>query len=218
MLPAQPFLYTGQVHVSAFQRWFTVMACIATLLVMVAPLVSRKMNHPASAHTAYVSPDDISLPAALLAAPEHAHGHGDEHALHDPSAHVQQQTHGPGPDPGKAHAHAGGDAHADHPLQHEHAHGHDVHDGAVAGTAAPSATLTDPAAATPADDPHAGHDMGVECDYCLIAARMLAFVVALLLALNALPAVRHLPSPSAPRRIAAPVSRLGARGPPLLAA
>ncbi|KAG0920327.1 hypothetical protein G6F32_015656 [Rhizopus arrhizus] len=37
------------------------------------------------------------------------------------------------------------------------------------------------AAPKPAADPHADHEMSVDCDYCLIAARMLTLLVAALL-------------------------------------
>ena len=65
--------------------------------------------------------------------------------------------------------------------------------------------------------PHAEHDMGVECDYCLIAARMISLMVAVLLLMAHWPAVfralagcvdtQHGPAPGT----------LGARGPPRLA-
>ncbi len=71
-----------------------------------------------------------------------------------------------------------------------------------------------PAAAPTPANPHAQHDMGVDCDYCLIAARMISLLVALLLlmtigpvhfrALAGLVATRQSPSPGT----------LGARGPP----
>ena len=36
----------------------------------------------------------------------------------------------------------------------------------------------------PAADPHADHEMGVDCDYCLIAARLITLLVAALLLLT----------------------------------
>ncbi len=67
----------------------------------------------------------------------------------------------------------------------------------------------------PAADPHADHEMGVDCDYCLIAARLITLLVAVLLLLV----------PSAPirRALVGPVrvlparlmGTLGARGPPV---
>lgn len=132
------------------------MAALAMLLVVLAPLISREMNHPAP------------TPAA---APVAAHG---------------------------AHAHT-------HALHHDHQ--------AMLHEQASVTAIADP----PAVDPHAGHDMGVECDYCLIAARMLTFVVMLLLALAPLAAIRHVLSRKLGWHTAAPFSALGARGPPLTA-
>jgi hypothetical protein len=37
------------------------------------------------------------------------------------------------------------------------------------------------AAKKPPADPHADHEMGVDCDYCLIAARLITLLVAVLL-------------------------------------
>jgi len=56
--------------------------------------------------------------------------------------------------------------------------------------------------------------MGVDCEYCLIAARMISLLVALLLAMAIWPAVfRALFGLVDRRRIRAP-GTLGARGPP----
>ncbi|WP_242891849.1 DUF2946 family protein [Stenotrophomonas maltophilia] len=68
--------------------------------------------------------------------------------------------------------------------------------------------------AKPAADPHADHEMGVDCDYCLIAARLITLLVAAVLLLAPMAqvcralrgAVRTLP-----QRIS---GTLGARGPP----
>ncbi|MBD3773887.1 MAG: hypothetical protein IE921_09920 [Rhodobacteraceae bacterium] len=67
------------------------------------------------------------------------------------------------------------------------------------------------------NDPHAGHDMGVDCDYCLIAARMVSLLVALLLALIGWspPHFARAWTLSWGSSIAA--GHLGARGPPLRA-
>jgi len=125
-------------------------------------------------------------------------------------------AHPPGADVQPLHAHA---AHAQpvataaphaHPMHHDAAHGMDH-----AMMAPPAHTESAPAAAsTPSGDPHAQHDMGVDCDYCVIAARMISLLVALLLlmavgpvqfrALAGLLDTRHSPSPGT----------LGARGPP----
>ncbi|UNE64711.1 DUF2946 family protein [Xanthomonas oryzae] len=62
---------------------------------------------------------------------------------------------------------------------------------------------------------HAEHDMGVDCEYCLIAARLISLLVALLLWLSIWPSVfRALAGLIATRRIPA-TGTLGARGPPL---
>jgi len=97
-----------------------------------------------------------------------------------------------------------------HPMHHDAAHGMDH------AMMAPSAHAESaPAAAsTPSDDAHAQHDMAVDCDYCVIAARMISLLVALVLlmtvgpvhflALAGLVSTRQSPSPGT----------LGARGPP----
>ncbi|MGE6332607.1 DUF2946 family protein [Stenotrophomonas sp. NPDC077659] len=66
-------------------------------------------------------------------------------------------------------------------------------------------------------DTHAGHDMGVECDYCLIAARMISLLVALLMALIGWrpPRFAVVWTRRWVGRVAA--GHLGARGPPRLA-
>lgn len=115
-----------------------------------------------------------------------------------------------------AHAHAAmpGHAHAA-PDAHAH-HEHHAHPATAAPAALPPATPHE-GHSTPAADPHAGHEMGVECDYCLIAARMLAFLVLLVLALAPQAARAAVRGAMARGHGAAPFSRLGARGPPRLA-
>ncbi|WP_354284406.1 hypothetical protein [Stenotrophomonas sp. 2619] len=100
-------------------------------------------------------------------------------------------------------------AHA-HPMHHDAAHGRDH---AMMAPSAHAESAPAPAA-TPSGDPHAQHDMGVDCDYCVIAARMISLLVALLLLMAVGPVqfrplaglldTRHSPSPGT----------LGARGPP----
>ncbi len=66
----------------------------------------------------------------------------------------------------------------------------------------------------PAADPHADHGMGVDCDYCLIAARLITLLVAALLLLAPMePVCRALRGAvrALPQRIS---GTLGARGPP----
>lgn len=70
---------------------------------------------------------------------------------------------------------------------------------------------------TESKDSHADHDMGVDCDYCLIAARMVSLLVALLIALIGWrpPIFARAWTLSWSNSIAA--GHLGARGPPQLA-
>lgn len=70
----------------------------------------------------------------------------------------------------------------------------------------------------PPADPHADHEMGVDCDYCLIAARLITLLVAALLLLVPMAAVcRALRGAvcALPQRVS---GTLGARGPPVLRA
>lgn len=70
------------------------------------------------------------------------------------------------------------------------------------------------AAKKPPADPHADHEMGVDCDYCLIAARLITLLVAAVLLLAPIaPVCRALRGAvrSLPQRIS---GTLGARGPP----
>ncbi|WP_353085633.1 hypothetical protein [Stenotrophomonas sp.] len=105
----------------------------------------------------------------------------------------------PAPHPHAAH-HAMPDAgaHAGHDMHHDIGHGQ-----------------ARPAAQAPAD-PHANHEMGVDCEYCLIAARLISLLVALLLLLMQWPAVFRSLSGLVERRRAPAHGTLGARGPPAL--
>lgn len=70
------------------------------------------------------------------------------------------------------------------------------------------------AAKKPPVDPHAEHEMGVDCEYCLIAARLITLLVAALLLLVPLvPVCRERLGAvlALPARLA---GTLGARGPP----
>lgn len=92
--------------------------------------------------------------------------------------------------------HASHEMHAGHAMPVEHA----------AAAALPS---------VPGNDPHADHEMGVDCDYCLIAARLISLLVAVLLLLLPLATTGRVP---AARVLALPcrvTGTLGARGPPL---
>ncbi|MCF5088876.1 MULTISPECIES: DUF2946 family protein [Stenotrophomonas] len=99
----------------------------------------------------------------------------------------------------------------DHALHAQHAmEGHHDHHAMAMqhGEAAPK----------PPADPHADHEMGVDCDYCLIAARLITLLVAALLLMMPLaPVCRALRGAvqRLPQRIS---GTLGARGPPVLLA
>ncbi|WP_242884515.1 DUF2946 family protein [Stenotrophomonas maltophilia] len=70
----------------------------------------------------------------------------------------------------------------------------------------------------PVADPHADHEMGVDCDYCLIAARLITLLVAALLLLAPMaPVCRALRGAvqALPQRVS---GTLGARGPPVFMA
>ncbi len=74
------------------------------------------------------------------------------------------------------------------------------------------------AAKKPPADPHADHEMGVDCDYCLIAVRLITLLVAAVLLLAPMaPVCRALRGAvrALPQRIR---GTLGARGPPALMA
>ncbi len=94
--------------------------------------------------------------------------------------------------------------HAEH-AQHAMAGHHDHHAMTMAH---------DETAAKPAVDPHAEHEMGVDCEYCLIAARLITLLVAAFLLLVPLaPVCRALAGSvlALPSRLR---GTLGARGPP----
>nr|WP_309544548.1 DUF2946 family protein [Xanthomonas nasturtii]WVL53427.1 DUF2946 family protein [Xanthomonas nasturtii] len=96
-----------------------------------------------------------------------------------------------------------------HHMHHDMGQGRDH---AMAVTPDPS----DRGATTPLKPsaPHAEHEMGVDCEYCLMAARMIGLLVALLLLLTTWPAVlRALLGLVDTRRVPA-LGTLGARGPP----
>lgn len=99
----------------------------------------------------------------------------------------------------------------DHALHAQHAmEGH--HDHHAKAMQHGEATPKPPA------DPHADHGMGVDCDYCLIAARLITLLVAALLLMILLaPVCRALRGSvqTLPQRIC---GTLGARGPPVLLA
>nr|WP_313208347.1 DUF2946 family protein [Stenotrophomonas geniculata] len=99
--------------------------------------------------------------------------------------------------------------HAMHAEHAQHAmEGHHEHHGMSHGEAEKK----------PAADPHADHEMGVDCDYCLIAARLITLLVAAVLLLAPMaPVCRALRGAvqTLPQRIS---GTLGARGPPALMA
>ncbi|KAA9000189.1 DUF2946 domain-containing protein [Stenotrophomonas cyclobalanopsidis] len=103
------------------------------------------------------------------------------------------------------HGAMGHGAHAEH-AQHAMEGHHDHHAMAMAH---------EETARKPAVDPHAEHEMGVDCEYCLIAARLITLLVAAFLLLVPLaPVCRALAGSvrALPSRLR---GTLGARGPPL---
>jgi hypothetical protein len=154
---------------SVLQRWVYAWACLAMLLVLVAPLISRALLHatPAATHLSQVHAGHHQARQSVAAEPRHVH-----------------------------HRMAHGRDHAQTPS----------HDSAAA---APSATPVAGGA-----DSHAGHDMAVDCDYCVIAARMISLLVALVLLMTVGPVhFRALAGPVSARQSPSP-GTLGARGPP----
>lgn len=125
-------------------------------------------------------------------APSHAPAISPPHAVENPSADAD------------AHAHAAHSAMGDddvHAVQHAH---HDMaHDDGKGSADVPV-------------DPHANHDMGVDCEYCLIAGRLITLLVALLLLLTQWPAVFRSLAGLVGRRHSPAQGTLGARGPPVL--
>lgn len=63
-------------------------------------------------------------------------------------------------------------------------------------------------------DPQAQHDMGVDCDYCVIAARMVSLLVALLLLMAFAPVTFRVLTGPVDTRQSPSRGTLGARGPP----
>lgn len=159
--------YNASVRALTLHRSFHLLASLALLLIVVAPLVSRWQAQ--ASHAVHVH--------ELAATPE-------------PAVPVHE--------------------HAAQPSHDHHAHHHDM--SSHQAMAAPPAAA--PAPPEP-KDPHAGHDMGVECDYCLIAARMISLLVALLLLLTVWPAAFRALAGLVDTRRAPALGTLGARGPPL---
>ncbi|MGE6334875.1 DUF2946 family protein [Stenotrophomonas sp. NPDC077659] len=113
-------------------------------------------------------------------------------------------AHGPVPAAAPVMAPMDHSGHAEH-AQHAMEGHHDHHAMAMAH---------EDAASTPAVDPHAGHDMGVDCEYCLIAARLITLLVAVLLLLVLLLPVCRARSGTLLALPVRLVGTLGARGPP----
>lgn len=158
--------YNAGVRLLTFHRSFCLLACVALLLIVAAPLVSRWQAQARHAEHMHEGP-------AVLEPPVQMHDHPAQ------------------------------------PGQEHHAHHHDMssHQAMADGPAAAPATSAP-------KDPQAGHDMGVECDYCLIAARMISLLVALLLFLTAWPTVFRALAGLVDTRRAPALGTLGARGPP----
>ncbi|WP_337244677.1 DUF2946 family protein [Luteimonas sp. gir] len=113
----------------------------------------------------------------------------------------------------------------DHSGKHHRHGGGNAHEMAGSGGRPQHAMAETPAAHGPHDDSsptdkdrHADHDMGVDCcEYCLIAARMVILLVALLIALIGWRPPRYARVWSLHGGAGITVGHLGARGPPLRA-
>jgi hypothetical protein len=142
---------------------FAILALLATLLVIVGPLVSRWQR------------GGVQPPVAMAAQA------------------VAAASQAPATMPGMHHHH--------HPSP------------ATQASPPVAAPQIRPDPAAPAD-PHAGHDMGADCEYCLLAARLLPWLV---FALLVLPLLRA-PAPRVHAVLGQPgkawQGHLGARGPP----
>lgn len=99
-----------------------------------------------------------------------------------------------------------------------HQHHHDAVD--VLETASISSNVyphhdadDETANARPMPGPHAEHDMGVDCDYCVIAARLISLLIAVLLLLTGYPGSFGRLARLANTRLSLLSSTLGARGP-----
>lgn len=66
----------------------------------------------------------------------------------------------------------------------------------------------------PPADPHADHEMGVDCDYCLIAARLITLLVAAVLLLAPMAPVCRALRGAVQTLLQRISGTLGARGPP----
>lgn len=175
--------YNAWVRFRTFHRSLSLMAFVAMLLIVLAPLVSRWVAHGTGA----------------------GHSEAVQAIEHQPSA--MQRYEG-----GEHHHHGAGDA-TEMMMSADHDHDHD-HDAMVA-----HAEVRPPQdhAGKPRNDPHAGHDMGVDCDYCLIAARMVSLLVALLLALIGWRPPHFARAWTLCWGSSIAAGHLGARGPPLRA-
>lgn len=166
------------VHTVPFHRSLCLLASLAMVLIVCAPLVSRWILHGAhAAPTAAVALTPAPQEEPAGGGTGHAHLHAGAPHTHDgaalPAAQVQQ-------------------GHAHHHL---------------------STTLPD----LPVADRHAGHEMAADCDYCLMAARLLSLLVAVLLVLLTWVSPRHRLPAVVGRLVLVHAGHLGARGPPLSA-
>lgn len=163
------------------------LAFVATLLMALAPLVSRWQQ----AHA--------DVPVMLMPS-------GRVHAMPMPM---------PGDDAHAGHGlpdHAMPAARAHHAMPMDGMSMHDMHDMHDMHGAAPAPSAHD-AATSPPLDPHAGH--GEACEYCMMASRLMPWLAVLILLLPALPVIAPtvLRAVAAPRSLPWPAH--AARGPPL---
>jgi len=183
----------GRYHggVNRRRRPFAVLlqlAFVATLLMALAPLVSRWQQAQ--------GPQVMLMPGGM--------------------AHVMP-TVAAAEDPGAVHPHPAGHsgtAHHDMPRHDMSMHNMAMHGASTHDMPASPAASADPAASPPID-PHAGH--GEACEYCMMASRLMPWLAVLILLLPALqllaPAVPR--TVATPRSLRWPAH--AARGPPLYA-
>jgi len=164
------------------------LAFVATLLMALAPLVSRWQQAQ--------GPSIMLMPGGMAHVMPGADGAG------SPPPHAA--THHNAPQPGMSHH---GMAHHDMTPQAMSTHDMSLHAGS-----AHSAAAADTAPAAPVD-PHAGH--GEACEYCMMASRLMPWLAVLILLVPALPVIAPavLRAVATPRSLRWPAH--GARGPPL---
>lgn len=165
---------------------FLQLAFVATLLMALAPLVSRWQQAHADASVMLMPSGKVH---AMQMAASPSAGVPADHGMPD---------------------HAASAAHLHHAMPMDGMATDDIHDAPL------SSSAHVPAAAPPMDphvDPHAGH--GEACEYCMMASRLMPWLAVVLLLLPALPVIAPtvLRAVVTPRSLRWPAH--AARGPPL---